>query len=1633
MARSSVESSSSSEGEEDDENVVLRDTDRISMSKSFGRPAKASPSSKTSPSAAGAGEDDPESPGGSSSSGDGRNTGQSVSEVSVSEGEGSSSEGVLVEHPLNPDQDSRSMHGDPDSGILVNIDGSMHEGDRESDDGGREDTFVDAPDELSFSEGRSSKACGREIVTLYETLRAMTNSQSGLVSGDNTKAGDSDDDSNTFSLSPMDAIIKGCSEIASHLKSDWDERQQLENHARGLSVIVFAKNQEIEELKMEVAENSMSRDIVFSYLNSLQEAQTEYLRQSTDAFVWRLLSSLATVVTLDEEDLEKDVLDGFSLVEKRTTKLIEKHSQFLSEISQLGRCLSTVQSDFMIPQHNELKLVFDAARQELLEGKSKEKEKDEILERLYRMTHDLEEAKVEASKAKAGLEQAESKFMTVKEKLSMAVTKGKSLVQHRDALKKLLSDKTAELERCLLELQQKSEALDSTQARVEELSKSEDIILSLQDSLSQQSKVLCEIEEVVSQIDYPMNVPSVELVDKVRCLVDQKHTAEGVLQGYSKLQGALSSVDLPQDVSSSDSESQLNWLLRSFTESKENAAKLRDELSSMQAAVISCESQLLEANKEIDGLTASISERREEVSSLQDVNEDLKSKYEGIVEKLSHVSSEKNQLMKVLIDLSESTEDQSSQVIDTLIENCLGKAEEWRRTAHESSVFSELFQRMQSLVFMKEQELALSTMICEEERLDRAVVMNMSNQLKQAYEEIKSLRNEKDGLQKDFERVEESQKGKGLVQDREGLKLSLDEKNSEIQKLQHDLQLQDSATAELKGQIEILSADVGHIKQLEIDIASLKQERDQMKQLLRESGDSFQKMVGAINHISLPYSINSEDPAEKLKRISEYIHEVTVVKASKDQELEQAKDEALTLIALSEMEKKVSAILEEKEDAKLGKVSAEQELEKVKEDVDSLTDKLTQSYVTIRNLENALSQAENSISILTNEKNGIEGESKLEIISLNAKLAACVEELVEARDKVENRSAELISHLRNLETLTKDEGLFVMMVEGFREKIEGLKSFGLLIENLRDRFAASGLEGNPDSELLLICKPCFLVYYVNCEGEFSVDNIGRAHLKDPHLEKLFSFPPFEDYCHAKLATIDSRRADEVGDTPSLAKVVEASSIQMNNLMERFRDFSGYVDEHITLLLQALQTIVNDADGMMEYREKLSVNLKNLEAHNQAQETKVLALQKNLTTVLSACRQASHHLRIEFDGIPDADSSVEHERHLSAKLHESREAGGGEIEEYNENSITVECDIVAVELLGAVERVKAKAQKSLKGISEDCMKLFMGNQVETLFDRLNMIEVPFKESAVNIEGQSFSSPVDKIFYILDNVARLQVLVSSMIQEKDEMQSTLGNYLHEIEQFREASENYAVISQDLEDNKSNLVDLSQGLEKVILKLGGYEFLESKRPVDTKGLLQLLEWRVMASLQDSESLKSRVQELGAKLQESQALNEDLSSSIKLLEDSIHARSSLTDVSKERTVSEGSSLVSGSEILEIEDGHAQLFIFQGHVGKKSVSPVPAAAHARTTRKPSSDHLALNVDTESERLISSRGIDDKGHVFKSLNTSGLIPKQGKHVADRIDGLWVSAGRLLMGRPEARMGLVAYWLLLHVWLIGTIL
>lgn len=52
--------------------------------------------------------------------------------------------------------------------------------------------------------------------------------------------------------------------------------------------------------------------------------------------------------------------------------------------------------------------------------------------------------------------------------------------------------------------------------------------------------------------------------------------------------------------------------------------------------------------------------------------------------------------------------------------------------------------------------------------------------------------------------------------------------------------------------------------------------------------------------------------------------------------------------------------------------------------------------------------------------------------------------------------------------------------------------------------------------------------------------------------------------------------------------------------------------------------------------------------------------------------------------------------------------------------------------------------------------------------------------------------------------------------------------------------------------------------------------------------------------------------------------------------------------------------------------------VSKNLASSVTSAAHVRTLRKGSTDQLAINIDTESERLINDEEADqEKGIVME--------------------------------------------------------
>lgn len=219
------------------------------------------------------------------------------------------------------------------------------------------------------------------------------------------------------------------------------------------------------------------------------------------------------------------------------------------------------------------------------------------------------------------------------------------------------------------------------------------------------------------------------------------------------------------------------------------------------------------------------------------------------------------------------------------------------------------------------------------------------------------------------------------------------------------------------------------------------------------------------------------------------------------------------------------------------------------------------------------------------------------------------------------------------------------------------------------------------------------------------------------------------------------------------------------------------------------------------------------------------------------------------------------------------------------------------------------------LSEDEDSLLSASEVKILFDKLEGIEIPMPESEVRDIGPHNSTHVEKLFHVIDNISDFQHQINLLSSEKEELQSTLQTQLLEIEHLKEEVENYVRDRQDTEKMKNELSLLIYALEKIIDMSGGNDLVGDEKSAGVKGLVSVLEKQVMAVLLESKNSKSKAQELGTKLVESQKVVDELSTKVNLLEVSAQGRAAQPEIVQERSIFEAPSLPSGSEISEIED----------------------------------------------------------------------------------------------------------------------
>ncbi|XP_009769668.1 trans-Golgi network-localized SYP41-interacting protein 1 [Nicotiana sylvestris] len=1672
-------------------------------------------------------------------------------------------------------------------------------------------------------EERAASMC--ELTRLNDQLKDLIGSRSLLNKDDSelvenlhqSKAGVRD-------LASGASLHEVVTDVSKFLKEALDERVQTESRIRELNDIIHMKNQEIDVLNSKVSELSMSHDVALSQLNSeqensayLSEVQLEKEHHMT-VIANEILASLASAVP-QEEISDESVTGKMYHVQNTISFLVEKYSVFLSEVNQLRQSLTEVAPDHSMQDEVG---VLVAAHDVLAEFRTREvnlnqhlsflsDENGKLSEELNKHKLMVENANAEITKLNAEVEQERTRYANTKDKLSLAVTKGKALVQQRDALKKSLSEKTSELERYQIELQEKSNSLEAAEQTKDLLVRSENLAASLQEALIQKEMILQKCEEILSKAIGNEQFQSTDTIQKVQWLADEMNASNETSLQLQRVIDSLASFDFPQSVQSNRPDAQVSWLLESFYLAKEEVIKLHEQMVAANEA----------ANNEIGHLTASLVVEAQDRSYLQEELDDLKHKYAVLFQKEQQASMDKDQIINMLLEASKiNTHDQellyqSQSDMTLLIMKCVENIKEESSASLESHKHQvDSFEQIQSNLYIRDLELRLHGQILTEEMSDKAELNRLSNHSVKVTEELSALKEEKESLERNLEQYEEKvallreklsmavKKGKGLVQEREKLKGALDEKSAEIEKLKSDLHLQESVSDDHKLQIDKLSAEVDRIPQLETDLVAMKDQRDQLEQFLAESNNMLQKVIESLDGIVFPADLGFQDPIEKVKWLSGYLSEIQTAKVEAEQELGRVKDEASSLAnkllevettiksledalsaadnnisqlledkneleaakasvenelekaiaeassktvefanvsadrkfiedALSLAEKNVFLIKNEKEEALLGKDAAESELQKIKEEFTFHTNKLKVADETIQSLEEALAQAEKNIFLLTEENNRVQvgradleneiknlkgeadfqnsklsdasmtikslenallnSENKIsnlvnekknaeeELLVLTSKLDACMKELAGSQGSLETNVLELSTLLSRLQLFLKDEALFFSLRQAFEKKFESLKDMDLLLKEIWDSFSEIDSGMLPNSP-------------VKDDTSFSTPSVSVVN--DGLIEEV---------ANGEANAID-------GDiTLHLGKTVDGFQLRNKILAENIGCYSQLMDDSIRTILKKLQLTKSKALPMIELAESLKQKVRDAEVGRQAQENTIQLLERDLEVLLSACNDATNELALTQNRLSELGSNFGLEKlketspeqlgnfgedavaHHQLALDSSESAKTAEkllLAARHSQHLAEQFKTVVDVMVGTIKDLQVKLEESnttcvkvleekeihqerisqletnLEASNDHCneMKLKLedyqakednirekeaevlslnskaslkfqeaedltlsASHMKSLFDKINGMETLMGPDVRDAEA--YDSPdVRKLFYVVDTFPRLQLQMSSLSCENKELQSSLEKQALQIEHLQEEVEEHIRDEEDYGKMKNELLELTIGLENMIQKLGSNNLVGLQKETPVTRLLPVLDKLIVAKVLESENLKAKTEELLADLHGTQKVVEDLSSKVKSLESSNQLKVKPLEINQERGIFETATLPAQSEISEVQDVVP--------VSKNLASSVTSAAHVRTLRKGSTDQLAINIDTESERLINDEEADqEKGHAFKSLNASGLIPGQGKMIADRIDGIWVSSSRALMSHPRGRLGLIAYCLFLHIWLLGTIL
>ncbi|MQL83523.1 hypothetical protein Taro_016014 [Colocasia esculenta] len=875
-------------------------------------------------------------------------------------------------------------------------------------------------------------------------------------------------------------------------------------------------------------------------------------------------------------------------------------------------------------------------------------------------------------------------------------------------------------------------------------------------------------------------------------------------------------------------------------------------------------------------------------------------------------------------------------------------------------------------------------------------------------------------------------KGKGLVQQRDSLKQTIEEMKTELDHLQK----------ELNQRVEILQSENN----------LLRSTLAESENTLLERSQTLNSLFNALYSIDLGADTDIIDPIQRLQYIGKLINDMRTAVASFENEAIKSKKAAELLVAeLNEVQEGAENLQDDlvKAEAELAqysreKVIVEGERRNAVSHLEQLMiahneEKKTHLGSIIRLRDDIFGLRKSSVGLSKMLANVLSRD-----VDLLCSMKLSVESIMKLVDDTNSVFRPLLAPTDLLSDVILSEDA-TFSADGVSETdISGGVDGGVITEYIQvagHSLYECGREFSVLKEKLLehsftineqfkaLCEMVEVTQSRIASRELSSDSLKRdiAHFemiiknKENELNLTYrNITLLHQACRKSILELENRKAQVVGK--SGASLTLPSWVHEEGHVDAQTSFS---EDFIRTVADSLLTTVKGSSNILEEvveerQKELKATMLDFQRELQEKDMQQNRICAELVSQIREAEAVAKKFSVDLDS---AKLQVEK---LESQIKEMEDHQKVSEVRFNElKSLEASAKEYEQRIKSLMDSLTAKDQEIeglIQALDEE------ESQMEGLQSRNQELEQVVRQNNLALENleASRAKALAKLSTTLSRFDELHRLSESLVSEIENLQSQIQEQDSEISFLRQE---VARCTNDVlakqEGSKKVLSDLHEvqtWMDTMVLRLGGHKLdIDNQNGNQIHSYIKYLDKQIPSVIAELEDLRIVVQNKDALLDIEKGRVNELSHRAEVLEVSLREKESQVAPSGGSTEPGQPLTVNSPDSLEVEP----------MINKRSALG-STVSHARSGRRVNTDHIAVAIDLEQDNSTLDDEDDDKAHGFKSLTTSKIVPRATRPIADRIDGLWVSIERLLMRQPSLRLGLILYWVVVHALLAASI-